>query len=416
MTETHLKAAYIGFSVLLAVSSIDCTPIKKGKNSRGENQNIPAVVVTPPVEVTPLLQESNLPQIEIAPLPIIGEQVKRVATGDILRTLEEQSGKAKLTFQEAQRIVSLTTRLYEESTGSIIISGDINKQVFILEGMNRERISREEAEKMTRAELEQTPFMQKLRSNYRAAIWSDSVLRRVATSGRANGFVEDDYVFINLDAANGESVTTPIYPYFPKDQFLDIGIEVNCSPLGPASSLRSTLLHELFHRDTEKSRLPVDPDFIPVFQTAKGWLAPVEPKEQYGFGIVGNLDGHIYPVELFEEMGADYTAARIGVVNGLGYKSNDYSNPKVLYNLGQVLAQARIDDMTMLDLHRRGQLKEFMLRIGRSARAKIDHPLVFAFDLARGDITNIDTFSHNSPWKAVQEYFPTVTNSKYSCK
>lgn len=411
------RAIYLGISTAVVIALLGCEAGKNNKPVTNGSISTPITAISPTPE-TPGV--GKLPQIEfVPPLSLIGEQVKRVAVGDNLRNLEEQFGKRKLTFQDATRIVSLTTRLYEESTGSSIISGNINKQVFIVEGTEDQ--SRNKNEEITRSELEQIPFIRKLISNYPASSFSDSQLKHIAKdAGRATGFVDENLIFMNLDTANEDSVTIPTYPYYPKDQFLNIGLEVNCSPLGPATSFRATLLHELFHKDTAEQRFPVDPAFIPIFQVMKGWLYPVEPQEQYGFGIIGKMNvGDIVFEPLFEEKGADYMAARIAVVNGLGYGSSDYSNPSALYNLGQMLAQAGIDDITMLDLHRRGQLKEFMTRIGQAAKGKIDDPLSLSFALARGRITDDlgeNALYNDRPWKARQEYFPTVTGSKYKCK
>lgn len=402
---------YTGLSTALAVSSIACEIGKR--DNKGVKESTPVVAVIPENE------EKGDIQIEIlTPLPIVGEQVKRVAVGDTLRSLEGQLGKSKLTFSQAEEIAQLTTRLYHESTNSPIIEGDIYKQVFILEGTEGVRFTKR-AEEMTRAELEQVPFIMKLMSNYPHSSFPDSILRTAVSSGATvNGFVDKGYVFVNLDEANGNSVTTPTYPHYPKDQYFGIGLEVDCSPLGPASSFRGTLLHEYSHRDGEQEIYPIDPDFFPIFQSVRGWISPVEPKEQLGLGIRGQIQGtsSMILVPLFEEIGSHYIAARISEVNGLGYGINDHTDPRILYNLGQIFAQARIDDMTYLDLHRRGQLKDLMFRVAKAGKGEVNRPLTLAFNLANAGIIRIDTRLDLNSTKTVRDYYPTVTASKYKCR
>lgn len=381
----------------------------------------------PKVEPTPIVRAATTPapqpQLELEPaLPLaeIGEQVKKVDISDRIRAIEEQNGKREITFDEARQLVPLVTELYQESTGSSIITAEINKMVFILHDVSPLRFAGNPDEAPL-SYIKELSHIKNLRTDYPGARFDEGIIRRLARASKSLGFVTNDYVFLNLDEANGESVAVPTFPFYPKDQYFNIAVETDCAPLGPTSSLRKTLLHEYFHRDVYEERVAVDPDFKPVFAQAKGWILPVVPVEQYGFGIISRLQSESgtlipgdEPVPLYEEIGADYIAAKMSVVNGLGYQSSDYSNPKSLYNFGQMLNQSIIDDQTFLKLHREGQLKEFMIKIGKAAllpASIYEDPLTLAFTLAKDDIT-----STRGNWKLAQQYFPTVSTAKFTCR
>lgn len=373
----------------------------------------------PKVEPTPIVRAAATP-IPTPSLTEIGEQVKKVNIADKIRAIEEQNGKREITFEEARVLVPLVTELYQESTGSSIITAEINKQVFILHDVSPLRFAGnlDEASLSVIGELS---HIKNLTVDYPAAKFDENIMRSLARASRSSGFVVGEYVFLNLDQANGESVTIPTFPFYPKDQYFNIAPETDCAPLGPTSALRKTLLHEYFHRDVNNERVPIDPDFKPVFASAKGWILPVVPIEQYGFGIIGRLQLEsgvlsqgIEPVPLYEEIGADYIAAKMSVINGLGYHSSDYAGPRDLYNLRQMLIQAGIDNQTFLTLHREGKLKEFMIRIGKAAilsGGANEDPLTLAFTLAKDNIASL-----RRSWKLVQDYFPTVSTDKSTCK
>lgn len=394
----------VGFSALLGMAACE------DDKPKVEPPPIVRTVATP--IPTPIILELE----PAPPLAEIGEQVKRVDIADKIRAIEEENGKKEITFEQARQLVSLVTKLYQESTGSSIITEEINKMVFILHDVSPLRIAGDPDEPPL-SDIEMLSHVKNLRIDYPDAKFDENIIRRLARASRSSGFVEGGYVFLNFDQANGESVTVPAYPFYPKNQYFDIAVEINCAPLGPTSALRKILLHEYFHRDSYEQRIPVDPDFKPVFASAKGWIPPVIPVEQYGFGIIGRVEsenGPIYPVELFEEIGADYIAAKVSVINGLGYDSSDYAEPRDLYNFRQMLSQAGIDDQTFLKLHREGQLKEFMIKIGKAALLPVgihEDPLTLAFTLAKDNIASL-----RISWRLVQNYFPTVSTAKSTCR
>ncbi len=369
------------------------------------NHELPPAI---PVSATATIQLTAVPQAPA--LEVIGEQVKRSSIGSSLRTIESEKGKSQLDFEEAKALVPKILQLYHEGTESSVITGDLQSSFFIVRDRVAARIYHDS---MTLEEVKRIPQVDQLLADYQETGFSEEELRRVAMSS-ANGFALNGKIFLDLDSANENSGTEANFRtlFHPLNQFYSISLETACSPLGPTGAFIKTSVHELFHRDLYEDMAAPEPTIEELFKGSKRKVDPIHPLAQYGFGILGEIPRiqNSFAIPLYEEISADYMAARILIANGLGFYASDYSDPQKLFNLGQIYTQSGIDDITLLDLHRNHQLVELMKLIGKGALNNSDDQLKLGFNIGE----TISDFNDNT-WSDIRPYFPSVVSSKYRC-
>lgn len=322
---------------------------------------------------------------------------------------ERGIGLNSLKFEQAKGLVPQIAALYSESTKSRQKPDEIVANTFIVRGdfyWKGELI-----DDVPIQDLYALEGIANFREDYPNFDLTEERVKDLASAFRGTNiffstiaFVsEENHVFISLDQINRPD---------PDPAFSEIGHTVNCETASPAIKLRSTLLHELVHREVDAKERPADPKVAAAINRhfKESW----EVKTQKGFKVNAKNIKYDYEtalLNLLDEFITDYIATNASLANGLkytpSYTPSDYTNLEV------ILRAADISPLELHRLHRASDLGEFLRKLGRGIRqnpfapgrkSSLDQGLEIAYVLS-GSIP--------IQWEKLQENFPKVDPARY---
>lgn len=256
-----------------------------------------------------------------------------------VRGFEEALGPRPLTLEQARAFIPILASLYIDSSGSNQTRRNFLSSVYILQE-NPNNIQKVTPEAPDAAlEVKDKLYLDQHKGFVGGVILKD-------LTGR-------DIIVIDLDSANEDEESGQSYSYHQNAPY------VECLPTTPTSLLRSIFIHEGFHWDDTKKDGIIDQELSTVYED----IYQRRPRRMTGFNIYLESDDYTY-VTGVEELFADYSRAKLTFANDLSFTPSVYLNPVDVYNLSKIFESADLSDREILRLHRGGQYKSFLLKLG----------------------------------------------------
>lgn len=342
-----------------------------------------------------------------------------------MKRYEDQIGNRSITFTEASNYVSIVAHFVKEATGFPDKATDLLNRTYIIEGSRREELN---IPKDIPA-LER-PAIAKLKENYPHFYLTEEIARNVFSGFHQEGIAQGGLIphigiFLFLDNINNWTTRST------RVQFMGDENNLTCAVTSPIAYFRYVLLHEMFHEISLPHKFtPLEQDMV-VFgydMLADRGIFP-ERSDSVAFGTLGfGLIARIRPANSdfiaevalreFNEFATDYLALRLMNKWGLSYPEGPYSSPHDMFNFQRILQQSGISDDELLNHYHNGELRKFILRVGRGAQ----HPTLDpSADFETEDellsyfLRRLAGMKTDTPrWKELQLYFPKLRGNKHN--
>ena len=339
-----------------------------------------------------------------------GENIQSRDVAQQIKAFEEELGDRYLTFEEAKGFMPLVAQLFSENTGSWQNPEDITNHTFLI-WKKPPFIKNADIKSTDISEVFTSDWFWQLKNDYPNLVLSEETVRDILTVfwyRSIPAWIQENNIFI-LNYRHREELAKALTNGFSPQQYQTMAPKVRCFPTTPAIWLRSSLLHEMSHRDTIREPKPLEPEVLEPFEKQLERTEDlITYGEKHGFWIdLISEKGTKIPFRGFEEFFAMYMEVKISVNSGLTYSIGPGPTPIDIYNFGLILQQAKISDDELLTLHREANIKEFLLRIGRAAKNRDINSERNALDFGAWVATNIGA------WEDIKPYFPKVDTTDY---
>lgn len=362
-----------------------------------------------------LLQGALAGSVGLAVAALVGCNVEKdTKSRDIVRKVkayEEGLGDRYLTFEEARDFVPLVAQLFSENTGSWQNPEDITNHTFLI-WQKPPAISNVDLETTDISEVFASDWFRQLKDDYPNLVLTEEVVRDILTVfwyRSTSAWIQENNIFI-LNYQHREELAKALTNGFLPQQYQEMAPKTNCFPTTPAVWLRSSLLHEMSHRDTIREPKPLESEVLESFEKQlERTKGRITHGEKHGFWIdLISEKGTKIPFRGLEEFFAMYMEVKISVNSGLTYSIGPGPTPLDIYNFGLILQQAEIGDDELLTLHREANVREFLLRIRKAAKNRNANSERNALDFGAWVATNVGA------WEDIKPYFPKLDTNSYA--
>lgn len=310
-----------------------------------------------------------------------GDSEREESIASRIRDFENKKSDEFLSFEEARSVLPLITELYQGKYSSIKSTKDILSSIYIL---------RDSGENVTPSRANTVVFPDGARmtgssmaSNFlqdypNSDVPGSEIVLFIASTNASYALTaatNKGKIFLYLNRLNDPNVDLRQESKRPILQYKGFGEEAVESSYKPTVNLRSTLLHELVHYDTEfDGDIALDPELLASFQRVS--IRHVEQGQisagkQIGFSVslrVYKDEAKSYLVTGVEELAADYLMFKAYAANLLSYSAGHGTSNVDAGNLEKILRQSGVSDEKFHKMHQKAQLKELLLAIAKGAK------------------------------------------------
>lgn len=344
-----------------------------------------------------------------------------------MKRYENQIGNRPITFQEASNYVSIVAHFVKEATGFPDKATDLLNRTYVVEGNRQdELVTSTDTPALDRLAIA------KLKENYPQMYLTEEIAQDILRAfleppdviprGR---LINNIGVFLYLDMINASAQL--------KLQFLEETANLRCAPDSPIVQFRTTLIHELLHELSlpEKYNI-VEQDMailgFDILRRIHGYQATRNDAIRFvtmGFDFQAEIWPGNYPDRSFQlhypgfnEFTTDYLTMQLLKKWGLSYPDGSHVSPHEISNFKRMLVQSGISDEALFDLYRNGELRKFLIRLGRGAQhPNLPSSLDFANEEAMLRHFFFETIGQDTPqWDRLKPYFPQIDTRKRTYK
>lgn len=333
---------------------------------------------------------------------LIGAPVREPTLQEItaeIKKFETNIGSRPLTFEEAKGYIPLLATFFSKGTQSSRPPQYFVDRTFIIKyGYQDNQEEDRELDLLLKpnSDVFQNSVVKTLLNAYPNLDLSTATARRIAFNaasrpffGKALGFVsEEQQVFLTLNTVPAESVTKGYFEgsdnrmiemEIPVWQYSGLGISVDCQTPTAVADFRSVCLHEFTHLDEDQKKVALEQDVIDSYNNTDpdiNLISDPEDRKRYSLGWATNFIAEFstkdivsgWPkINFLNEFSTDYLMVRLNTRAGLSYRPV-YGMPYELANFAAILQQSEISDTNLHALKQSSSLREFLLKVGSSAR------------------------------------------------